>query len=790
MGRERGRRYRGDVSHAEKNGGGPRRPGVGRAAATALVVALLAAALLLPGDDNPNATRIVARLVGATVMILALLAYLGAERRRARTADGLGGTPPASEGTPAGGGDRPEPATEARPRDGGADLEGMLLHADDALLALSDLAAHGDAGEYGLLPALLGRTNVAGWEGPRPVRANRLRRNGRWWLRPASEEVPERAYDELLAIEATLNVWDEMRSRRWPEKMTEAWRVAQVLSDVVDLRPHEGSGATLRAALLDGVDADGEWGLRVRLANDVEDLPAPFRVEATFRANLPEGLVGLSVTVPRPASFTVVEPGRRAAWARAYALRLSLLLARRAFASSPRVSRVAVCCHEHGGDATVLSLDLRRADLDRLLPLARRASLVDEGLPGDACLRLALDETGWLAPVEPLLDPAGRELCPAGRYREPELDPTPCDPAVERACGARRVRDLSIMERAGRVAAWAGVEHELGNTTQQAVSRLVSLRDETSDTSVAEACDRACRALVEGAVDAADRHGLAELFVDGHPLGVAVRRARAALAGSPSPDEVERALAALESALSPLEESGAYLDERDRVFRYFNSLPERVSYNLSHRDDPREVVLVPDEYYMAQSYAVRLLGALGRHEEALARSEELVRVAPVTPDAALSKARCLENLSRIFEAADLLARTVRASSTAQDMAVCFYRLAYMEWRLGRSDLSVACYQRAISLHERVAGQAAEELSDLLETQPGLQRLADDEVVPALAAGGLPVGDVDVLRKRTRDAAAACADAGLLAVARPLTAALLELCRDDALVGVYRSLSQP
>ena len=55
---------------------------------------------------------------------------------------------------------------------------------------------------------------------------------------------------------------------------------------------------------------------------------------------------------------------------------------------------------------------------------------------------------------------------------------------------------------------------------------------------------------------------------------------------------------------------------------------------------------------------------------------------------------------------------------------------------------------------------------------------------------IPVGAVDELRKRTRDAVAACADAGLFALARPLTGALLELCRDDALVGVYRSLSRP
>lgn len=775
----------------EGHRGAPRRRTAARALAAVFLAVLLVAALLPPSEGNPNATRMAARLGGAAAAILALLVYLAVERRRSRTERDFEGKPWMRGGS--GAADAPEegPLAPARARrDGGADLERMLLHADDALLALLDLMEHGDAGDYGPLPALLGRTALASWDGPRPVRAFRLRRNGRWWLRPASGELSERAYDELLSIEATLNVCDELRARRWPEKMTETWRVTQVLSEVADLRPHEGEGAVLERALLDGVDADGEWGCRVRLANDVEDLPAPFRVEAAFRANLPAGVVGLGVTVPRPACFTMVGPERRVAWARAYALRVSLLLARRAFASSPRVSRVAVNCHEHGSDATVLSLDLARRDLDRLLAAARGAGLVDAGLPEDACLRVSLDAASWLGPVEPFLELGGQELCPAARYRDPGLDEAPCGQAVWRACGAGRVRDLGIMERSVRADAWEEVAGELGDTTQQAVSRLVALRDATDRATVAEACERACRALVEGTVDATDRRGLAEVFVNGHALGVAARRARRALAGRPTPDELERALAALEAELSPVTGAGAYLDGPDRVFRYFNSVPERVAYNLANREDPREIELVPDEYYVAHSCAARMLGALGRHEEALAHAEELVRVAPATPDAALCKVRCLEDLSRIFEAADLLAQAIRISSTAQDMAICFYRLAFMEWKLGRSDLSVACYQRAISLHESVAEQARRELGDLLEGQPGLRRLDDDEVLPALVAGGVPTGAVDELRRRTRDAVAACTDAGLLGVARPLAGALLELCRDDALVGVYRSLSRP
>ena len=218
---------------------------------------------------------------------------------------------------------------------------------------------------------------------------------------------------------------------------------------------------------------------------------------------------------------------------------------------------------------------------------------------------------------------------------------------------------------------------------------------------------------------------------------------------------------------------------------------ERVRYNRTADDGGRRVRLVPDEYYAAHSLAARILGMLGRHDEALAHAEELMRVAPATPDAALCKVRCLEGQARIFEAADLLISAISYSATARDMSICFYRLAFMEWKLGRADLSVACYQRAIDLHGEIADQARQELGDLIAAEgPKLAPLNDEQVVPALEEGGLPAGSIGALRAELRDAVAACTDAGIFSVARPLTGALLELCRDDALVGVHRSLMRP
>ena len=67
---------------------------------------------------------------------------------------------PARDAAPA------EPARDAEPAEpqapvpaqtrkgGGADLDGMLAHADDALLALHDFVLHGDPANCGMLPSL------------------------------------------------------------------------------------------------------------------------------------------------------------------------------------------------------------------------------------------------------------------------------------------------------------------------------------------------------------------------------------------------------------------------------------------------------------------------------------------------------------------------------------------------------------------------------------------------------------------------------------------------------------
>lgn len=676
------------------------------------------------------------------------------------------------------------PASQAGAETGMRSVEALVQRSDDVAATLRDLVSHGQSSaDYGMLPALLARSGLMEWEGAPRFSANRLRRNRRWWMSCDVDELTEDGYDRLIALEGTLNLAADLAEGACPDAPDDQGRIEALFRDLASLSPLPApEGRTFPAG-----EKDGEWAARLALSEWLENLPAPFRVVSAFQLNLDEGLACVDVAVPSPSCLALVAPddeARQAAEARRYAWRLALLVARGAFAASPRIGRVGVNCVSHGARETLLSLLMDRGELDGLLAGAAAADA--EPVPARNC-RLDVAGDGRMLPVDALLARSDERLNPASRWDAVELDPMDAPRAVREACGAVRVSNLGINENARRVSVWNRLVATLGSTTSDAVARLMSARDATEDPTVREACSRTCQALVDGAVDASDHQALALAFVLGGPLDQAQRQALDLAGEDAGPADLERALGLLDAALVPLAQAGSYADGPTRVFRYFNSAAERVRFNRTVADG-RDVVLVPDAYYAAHSLAARVLTQLGRAEEAQVHADELARVAPVTPDAALSRVRVLEAQERIFECVDVLVDAMGYAATAREMSICLYRLAYMEWRLGRNRLAVACYERSMRLHGEIASQAKEELDELLDSEPGLSRLDPEECARELSAAGVPLGDADGARHAMEEAAAACVDARLMGISRAYLAVALEVDRDDALLGVYRSLA--
>lgn len=697
----------------------------------------------------------------------------------------------------------PAPKTAPSPKrpDGGVSpLEQVLPRSDDALATLRYFIVDAPDQLLGDQCELVRRTGLADWTGEPRCGARRLARCGRWWLVPTGEGPKPSDMDRIWAIEAALNLGrDAARLAEPPATLDERLRV--LLAGVSRLEPVRHPGSRFLADATEGADPGGEWAARVAFADALENLPVPFRMVADFRLNVSDGLLGVRAAVPRPAAFSFMPEAERIQLARAYAYDLALLVARTAFAASPAIRRVTVNCHEDESVDCVLSADFERSSLERASAAPREG-----GLPNSSAeLRYRPAADGWLAPVAPLTSFVDRHLRPVERYRPVELSDEPCPEAVVRACGAHLRSELGIAESVVRWDAWERLADDfggLGDTTEGAVEALSELRASASDASIIEACERTTLALVSGELDVEDADGLIECFVHGSALERAVRQAGplVSAAGEPDHAELSRVAGLLEDALAPVEALDAYRDDERTVHRYFRSAPERVTYNLDCADG-RAVRLVPDAYFLAHQYASvleRRLALPGSLDRALAHAERASELAPCTVEATIARADCLRDLGRADEAVRAVSGAAARCSTVDGLSLCLYRLAALVYDLGMVEASVACYRRCIELGRAQAEPARRELAVLVEHEH--EALAASRLDPATLTGkrltralegaGLPAGGTGPLSDRLRAAAAACTDAGIFSVARPLLQAYLQAAdrRDDALADVLASLS--
>ena len=707
-------------------------------------------------------------------------------------------TRPAPQPVPA-----PAPRADSSPKrpDGGiSPLDQVLPRSDDALATLRYFIEDAPAQMLPDQCELVRRTGLADWSGEPRCAAGKLTRSGRWRLFPSGGRPAPDDTDRIWAIEAALNLGQD--AARMPDPPATAdERARALLAGVARLEPVRHPGSRFRDALCEGAADQGEWAVRLAFADCLNNLPAPFRMIADFRLNVSEGLLGVRVAVPRPAAFRFMREAERAPLACAYAYDLALLVARTAFDASPTIRRAAVDCHEAGGPDCVLSVELTRSSIERAVAAPREGGLPEPS----AELRVRRRADGWLEPVESLLPFADAALCPPGRSRPVELDDEPCPEAVVRACGARRRPELGIAESVVRWDAWERVADDfggLGDTTEDAVAALSGLRASATDATVVEACERTVRALISGELDVEDVDGLIECFVDGFPLQRAVRRAAPlAMSADADPDEVADALSALEDEIARFETRSLPRDDERVVYRYFRSVPERVTYNLDLADG-RVVRLVPDAYALAHQYASMLgrrAARPGSLDRALAHAERAAELAPCTVETSLARADCLRDLGRVDEAVRVASEAAERCATVEGLSLCLYRLAGLTYDLGMVEASVACYRRCIELGgDEVAVSARRELSVLVEHEHEAlaasrldpASLTGDRLAAVLEGSGLPAGSTERISARLLAAAVACVDAGIFSSADALLRALLQdsgYC-DDALFNVLGSIA--
>ena len=676
----------------------------------------------------------------------------------------------------------------------GSTLENILLRSNNVIASLKDLVANNQITDAGLQEMLLRSKNLENTNLPKGD-VHKLDRTGRWWFNANTLDCAPEDYDAFIATEAILNISQDVEIlKNTHASETDLQLVRTTLSQVASIMPKSASFTVQVAPFSGNADGSSDWMKRLWFANYVENTPFPFRMVYNFSYNPQLDILVFEFFVARPRcfSFLSAEHAEQIAAARAYALRTSLCVARMALQSC-KISRVCINGSLRGEDRIVLSMDLNESSLARLLPAAANTQIDGNSFPQDPALKVSFDSEGWFSEVEPCLKPTDEWVSPRSFFEMPDLSDRPCSPTVTAVCGAQKVSDFGYSEASRRIRLWNTTLNNIPKdaSTADVVGKFEEAKASTSDIYAIEGFDRVIHGLVEGTIDFSDRRTMAEKFLFGSPLNKTLETIKNVMDGEPDAEALEKTLTELESQVLPTLDMGLYLDDSDSIYRYFDSLSERIAYNLAFPHEPRKLVLIPDTYFMSLSRMARAYNLLEQPEKAERFAQEAHRISPLGIDATLLLVRTLEDQSKIFEATKLLKELIAHIFSSSDVALIYYRLAYMEWKLGRSDLCAACYQMAILIGGSVAQPAKEELEDLLKADTSVKKLdTSQEVFSFLEQNGVPIFDQKTTFNKAVAIASACVNDGIYCVGQNMLKNCLEITFDDAAAKVESSLRTP
>lgn len=539
-------------------------------------------------------------------------------------------------------------------------------------------------------------------------------------------------------------------------------------------------------------DVLGEWGVRQSISAGIESFRLPLRLTAEFRVNLMGGDAAFQISyVPeeaQPASVFSSSLGRvvsaswqmRAREAADYAMHCALLLVSHAFRSSRRLCHVfvAVVSDTPKGRACLLSGDVSRErfrELDLSVPYDPAA--VCRGLG----MRLRIEDDRLLE-VEQGFSLESERFCPRSRYESPDLSNRILPRFEAHLLGAERVSDLAINENARRDVVAQRLIRELGPSTAKNVHEILDLTKDDKDPTVREAGRRCAEGLISGKLRDGDVLALEDEFVEGDELTRACRRASALL----EKGKTEKAIDVLTDALAPVDALDVYRDRPGQTWREFTSYVGRTLYNRLLAKPGEHVRLAPDSYFGAQLLMATALIAGGRPEQALGFARRAQDLNPLDVSGTLRAVRALELLGCLEDATDEIKRYLKIAFDPQGIGVCYYRLAYLEWQLGKIELADACYQKAIVSRASVSGTAMLELQTMRLTSGGSE-VEPADVDDVLERAGIPLAPTERVVNVLVEAAQAATDAEVFPVARSFAGLLGLLSGDDVINGVANSI---
>lgn len=647
-----------------------------------------------------------------------------------------------------------------------------------------------------------------------PVRVVMPRHSGLFYVRPDTRELTYAAYLRMLRIEETLNAilaahdhfgnglsqTSEERLYQLNQRLTRS-----ICTQAPDVDTADWSYLAMPWQAGSGPADQGEWALRQALSEAIESVRVPYRLEATFRANVAGGDVAIEVALTPaqafPASAYVEGIGivstttqMRAREASDYGVRLGILLASHAFHAGARVRRVWVS----GIERTPSSRTCRYSVcFDRRAFCSIRLGAIQDPL---AILRgfgaHMTSEGGRLLATTPSFYLEDERFCPRMRHDLWQLSERPLAASAAFALGATRVSGLVIHEELPRMIA---AEHIIGKldvpdqklTTEQSVRAILEETQRTSDLSVHDAAERIVGMLVDGTIDASDTTAIEDEMLHGDRMSRLMERAQRLLVQK----KPQEALDLLSRELASMDRSSLYRDTSSVAYRCFGSFAERTLYNRINAEDKRSVVLVPDAYVSAHILLAALLTSVDDDEhraelaaEAQRHAQIALTIAPLSTAANLGAAACYERAGELELASRQLAGFLDVAYDPQGIGLAYYRLAGIQAQLDNPRVCQACYQRSVQALPPLIPLVMGEIQQLVSQGFTFEDVMDnDEVQSLLRDHDIPLSPTERTSYLLYDCAAASVDAEVFPVAHDFMRILEFFTGDDVIRSMRNSL---
>ncbi len=592
-------------------------------------------------------------------------------------------------------------------------------------------------------------------------------------------ELPDLEYDAVLATEAIVNTARELAERdavssdAADEDIVTAAR--HLVMERHRIAPRNvGSSLDDWAKELDDEAEDAqdepyvapacpeEWDLRYRLAQQLSHLPVVHSVSWQFDCSSSRRVACIDFVVPSSAMLAFIaqdvndeiELNRLV---KELSIRYAMMIARHAFFASSAIDRVIVIGHGRMMRDRFVSYELSRETFHSFYAELKSCNSEVALPPGIA---IDLDSDGKMKPLssETLLDSGSMPLSSSAEKRMIEFDGRGCSTALHLAMGARYRRDLGVHENAERIDIADALDAFADASTSDVVGYLLKRRDESEDDLTVEACNRLMTKLVEGELEISDEDEVRKVLLKSSKLDYCIERSLLAMNEAEEQFDIRtnHALEILEDVLAPLDKSGIYQDDDDVVYRCFDSVFERVRYNLDSADEERRLELVPSSYFDAHFLAAQHCLALGNLGKTQAHVDILLRIAPYSESANLLQTLIYEKRGCYQDAIDFASKAIESALHLDEAVGYLCRIATCAEKLGRFDLALLCYMRGRRWNTKFQDYIHEALSRLYHSRNDLEPVEGPDVPRLLKENNISIGmDADVLKVLFRVARACC-----------------------------------